>query len=332
MGKKTIELEGIGKAYGATVLVDDFTYIFQRQDRIGIVGPNGSGKSTLLKMIVGELAPDAGTIALGETIRIGYFAQNNVHMDEETRAIDYVREVGEYIQTNEGKLTASALMERFLFDKTLQWAKIGKLSGGERRRLYLLRILIQAPNVLIFDEPTNDLDIQTLNVLEDYLDAFDGIVVAVSHDRYFLDRIVRRIFAFEGDGCLQQYEGGYEDYLKASAIRHAGHSAAKQAQSGNGEKRLTEAAGDSRKKPNLQPKKLKFSYREQREYETIDEGIAGLEERCKRLEEQIMANATNSVKLKELMEEQEQTQQQLEEKMERWVYLNDLAEQIEAQR
>ncbi len=332
MGKKTIELEGIGKAYGATVLVDDFTYIFQRQDRIGIVGPNGSGKSTLLKMIVGELAPDAGTIELGETIRIGYFAQNNVHMDEETRAIDYVREVGEYIQTNEGKLTASALMERFLFDKTLQWAKIGKLSGGERRRLYLLRILIQAPNVLIFDEPTNDLDIQTLNVLEDYLDAFDGIVVAVSHDRYFLDRIVRRIFAFEGDGCLQQYEGGYEDYLKASAIRHAGHSAVKQAQSGNGEKRLTEAAGDSRKKPNLQPKKLKFSYREQREYETIDEEIAGLEERCKRLEEQIMANATNSVKLKELMEEQEQTQQQLEEKMERWVYLNDLAEQIEAQR
>ncbi len=360
MGKKTIELSGLCKAYGEKRLVEDFTYIFRRDDRIGIVGPNGSGKSTLLKMMVGEVEPDGGAVELGETIRIGYFAQDNVHMDEEMKAIEYVREVAEYIQTGDGKITASALMERFLFDGTLQWSRIGKLSGGERRRLYLLRILMQAPNVLILDEPTNDLDIQTLNVLEDYLDAFDGIVIVVSHDRYFLDRIVRRIFALEGEGQVQQYEGGYGDYLEARARRHPdrylpdgqqrqpgkqadsqqrqpGKQAdSQQRQPGKGIPADRGAAGEnsrtgSRKKPSLLPQKLKFTYKEQQEFDTIDGEIAALEEKIAALDQQMEANATNSVKLRELMEEQEQAQQQLEEKMDRWVYLNDLAEQIESQ-
>lgn len=350
MGKKTIELKGLSKAYEGKKLVSDFSYIFLRQDRIGIVGPNGCGKTTLLNMMMGQTKPDAGVIEIGETIRIGYFAQNNTHMDEEMKAIEYVREVGEYIQTNDGKLTASALMERFLFDGTLQWSKIGKLSGGERRRLYLLRILIQAPNVLIFDEPTNDLDIQTLSILEDYLDAFDGIVIAVSHDRYFLDRIVSRIFAFEGNGQIQQYEGGYGDYLKARAIRHpdkytedgkikAAGNPDKQKQSGDLDRQKqtgnpdgqSQSEGASKKKPNFSPKKLKFSYKEQREYETIEEEIAGLEKRLEQLDQQISDNVTNSVKLQELVKEQEQAVTELEEKMERWIYLNDLAERIAEQ-
>jgi ATP-binding cassette subfamily F protein uup len=349
MGKKTIELSGLCKAYGEKRLVEDFTYIFRRDDRIGIVGPNGSGKSTLLKMMVGEVEPDGGAVELGETIRIGYFAQDNVHMDEEMKAIEYVREVAEYIQTGDGKITASALMERFLFDGTLQWSRIGKLSGGERRRLYLLRILMQAPNVLILDEPTNDLDIQTLNVLEDYLDAFDGIVIVVSHDRYFLDRIVQRIFALEGEGQVQQYEGGYGDYLEARARRHPDRylpdgqqrqpgkqAGSQQRQPGKGIPADSGAAGEtlrpgSRKKPSLLPQKLKFTYKEQQEFDTIDDEITALEEKIAALDQQMEANATNSVKLRELMEEQEQAQQQLEEKMDRWVYLNDLAEQIESQ-
>lgn len=357
MGRKTIELHGLSKAYDGQQLLKDFEYIFLKQDRIGIVGSNGSGKSTLLKMIVGEVQPDAGTIEIGETIKIGYFAQDNVHMDVDMKAIEYVREVAEYIQTNDGKITASALMERFLFDGAMQWSKIGKLSGGERRRLYLLRILMQAPNVLIFDEPTNDLDIQTLSILEDYLDAFDGIVIAVSHDRYFLDRIVNRIFAFEGDGHIQQYEGGYVDYLKARAQRYPDKytedggvkqsSLSKKGQTGGqsgkgsagvnaadvaGVQQEDGASEGSKKKPNLTPQKLKFSYKEQREYETIDDDIAKLEEKLETLEKQIAANATNSVKLRELMAEQEEIQNQLDEKMDRWVYLNDLAEQIEAQK
>ena len=341
MGRKTIELHGLSKSYGNKKLIENFEYIFLKNDRIGIVGSNGSGKSTLLKMIVGEVEPDKGTIEVGETIRIGYFAQDNVHMDHEMKAIEYVREVAEYIQTGDGKITASALMERFLFDGTMQWSKIGKLSGGERRRLYLLRILMQAPNVLIFDEPTNDLDIQTLNVLEDYLDAFDGIVIAVSHDRYFLDRIVHRIFALEQDGHIQQYEGGYGDYLIARAKRYPNRylpdgSIRANEKSGQGEVRTAEKketeSKDIRKKPNYSPQKLKFTYNEQREFETIDDDIAALEKKLESINAQITANATNSVKLKELMGEQELTQTALDEKMERWVYLNELAEQIEAQK
>lgn len=343
MGKKTIELNGLCKSYGERKLIEDFTYIFLKQDRIGIVGPNGCGKSTLLKMILGQVMPDAGTVEIGETIKIGYFSQDNSHMEESMKAIEYVREVAEFIQTPDGKISASALMERFLFDGTMQWTPIGKLSGGERRRLYLMRILMGAPNVLILDEPTNDLDIKTLTILEDYLDSFDGIVITVSHDRYFLERLVKRIFAFEENGHLQQYEGGYLDYIRARKERQnaaasemktsidKGNAKVSRAQSAPGEN-----AGDGtvngKGKPNFSQKKLKFSYKEQREYETIDDDIAQLEKKIAQLEENIIKNATNSVKLRELMEEKETAEAQLEEKMERWVYLNDLAEQIEAQK
>lgn len=343
MGKKTIELNGLCKSYGEHKLIEDFTYIFLKQDRIGIVGPNGCGKSTLLKMILGQVMPDAGTVEIGETIKIGYFSQDNSHMEESMKAIEYVREVAEFIQTPDGKISASTLMERFLFDGTMQWTPIGKLSGGERRRLYLMRILMGAPNVLILDEPTNDLDIKTLTILEDYLDSFDGIVITVSHDRYFLERLVKRIFAFEENGHLQQYEGGYLDYIRARKERQnaaalktntsidKGSAKGSRAQSAPGEN-----AGDGtvngKGKPNFSQKKLKFSYKEQREYETIDDDIASLEEKVEQLDQEIIKNATNSVKLRELMEEKETAEAQLEEKMERWVYLNDLAEQIEAQK
>lgn len=329
MGKKTIELNGICKSYGERKLIEEFTYIFLKQDRIGIVGSNGCGKSTLLKIILGQVMPDAGTVEIGETIKIGYFSQDNSHMDESMKAIEYVREVAEFIQTPDGKISASALMERFLFDGTMQWTPIGKLSGGERRRLYLMRILMGAPNVLILDEPTNDLDIKTLTILEDYLDSFDGIVITVSHDRYFLERLVKRIFAFEENGHLQQYEGGYLDYIRAREERRP-----KQL-SGNSQttkKQETEKSNNSKEKPNYSQKKLKFSYKEQREYETIDDEIALLEGKIEQLDMEIMKNATNSVKLRELMEEKETAEAQLEEKMDRWVYLNDLAEQIEAQK
>ena len=344
MGRKTLEIDGLTKAYGDLVLMRDFSYHFIKGDRIGIVGPNGSGKSTLLKMLVGEVQPDAGTIQLGETIKIGYFAQDNVHMNENMKAIEYVREVAEIIQTPDGPVTASALMERFLFDGTMQWSKIGKLSGGERRRLYLLRILMQAPNVLIFDEPTNDLDIQTLSILEDYLDSFDGIVVAVSHDRYFLDRVVNRIFAFEGDGHVQQYEGGYVDYLRTRALRYpdkytedgglkqsiifGGGSSTADKQAA---KKQTDGKNWKQASDQTITKKLKFTYSEQREYDTIDADIAALEEKLEKLDAQILQNATNSLKLQELTKEQEEVSQKLEEKMDRWMYLTELAEKIAAQ-
>lgn len=329
MGKKTIELNGLCKSYGERKLIEDFTYIFLKQDRIGIVGPNGCGKSTLLKMILGQVVPDAGTVEIGETIKIGYFSQDNSHMEESMKAIEYVREVAEFIQTPDGKISASALMERFLFDGTMQWTPIGKLSGGERRRLYLMRILMGAPNVLILDEPTNDLDIKTLTILEDYLDSFDGIVITVSHDRYFLERLVKRIFAFEENGHLQQYEGGYLDYIRARQERQSKQLSEHPQTMKNQE---TEKSNSSKEKPNYSQKKLKFSYKEQREYETIDDDIAALEEKIEQLDQEIIKNATNSVKLRELMEEKETAEAQLEEKMDRWVYLNDLAEQIEAQK
>ena len=335
MGKKTIELKNVSKSFDEKCIIRDYSYNFLRDDRIGIVGPNGSGKSTLLKLIVGELKPDNGIIEIGDTIRIGYFAQTNVHMDENMKAIDYVREEAEYIQTDDGKITASALMERFLFEGALQWSKIGKLSGGERRRLYLLRILMQAPNVLIFDEPTNDLDIQTLNVLEDYLDGFQGITVVVSHDRYFLDRIANRILALEGNGCIGQYEGNYSDYLIARVTRHPGlynedgsliSMGAKQSKS------ETKENGKNCKANNPTPKILKFTYNEQREFDTIDDDIAGLEAKLEEIDALMQVNATNSVKLKELLEEREKTSAFLDEKMERWIYLNDLAERIAAEK
>lgn len=326
MGKKTIELSGLCKSYGEQVLVDDFSYIFLKGDRIGIVGPNGCGKSTLLKMILGQVLPDAGNVEIGETIRIGYFSQDNSHMEESMKAIEYVREVAEYINTGDGKISASMLMERFLFDGTMQWTPIGKLSGGERRRLYLLRVLMGAPNVLILDEPTNDLDIKTLTILEDYLDAFEGIVIIVSHDRYFLERLVNRIFAFENGGRLQQYEGGYLDYSRAREQRQLSSPQAKETT----QKKTQEISGNTtvKGKPRFGEKKLKFTYKEQQEYATIEDEIHQLEIKIEQLDQDMSENAANSVKLLELVKEKEQAESLLEDKMDRWVYLNDLAEKI----
>lgn len=324
MGKKTIELKSLSKSYGEQKLIQDFTYIFLRGERIGVIGPNGCGKSTLLKLILGQVTPDTGSVELGETIRIGYFSQDNSHMEETIRAIDYVREAGDYVDTGEGKISAAMLMERFLFDGNMQWTPVGKLSGGERRRLYLLRVLMGAPNVLILDEPTNDLDIQTLRILEDYLDSFEGIVITVSHDRYFLERVAGRIFAFEGQGRLQQYEGGYLDYLKARKERGGKEGKREETE----KKPLREASGG---KPRYGEKKLKFTYKEQREYEVIEEEVAKLERELEKLEEDMMEHATNSLRLSELAAEKEKAEAKLEEKMERWVYLNELAEKIAEQ-
>lgn len=314
MGRKTIEAEEISKSYDEKVLFHDFTYIFLKKDRIGIVGPNGCGKSTLLKVITRNTEPDKGSVILGDTIRIGYFSQESEDMDQSMKAIEYIREVGEYIKTADGTITASQMMERFLFDGTMQWTQINRLSGGEKRRLYLLRILMSQPNVLILDEPTNDLDIQTLTILEDYLDAFDGIVITVSHDRYFLDRIARRIFAFEGEGRIRQYEGGYSDYLLARP-REQEHEPDK-----------PEAEKKKAEKP--RERKLKFTYMEQKEFDTIDGDIETLEEAITRCEQEIAANARDYGKLRSLTEEKEELERQLEEKMERWEYLNELHEKI----
>ncbi len=333
MGRKTIEVKGLSKAYGDRKLIQDFTYIFLKGERIGIVGPNGCGKTTLLKLILGQVAADSGVIGMGETVKIGYFSQDNSHMEESLTAIAYVREAAEYVDVGDGKISAAMLMERFLFDGTMQWTPIGKLSGGERRRLYLLRILMSAPNVLILDEPTNDLDIRTLTILEDYLDSFEGIVITVSHDRYFLERLTTRIFAFEGEGRLQQYEGGYLDYLRAREERDPELSIQDKKSRGNkkSEEQKKKEQKARRDRNGARVQKLKFSYKEQREYDTIEDEIAALEEKLEGLDQKIMENATNSAKLSELTEEKNCAEAELEEKMDRWVYLNDLAEKIKAQ-
>lgn len=317
LGKTTIELEHISKGFGDKHLINDFSYIVLRDDRIGFIGPNGCGKSTLMKMIMGILKPDEGNITIGDTVKIGYFAQENEDMTGDIRVIDYIRNVAEYIQTTKGQASASQMLDRFLFPPELQYTPLDKLSGGEQRRLYLLKVLMEAPNVLILDEPTNDLDIQTLTILEDYLDTFAGIVITVSHDRYFLDRIVNRIFAFEEGGHLKQYEGGYTDYLEK--VRPI----AKQEKS-----KLEKKENNGKKFRKEHQKKLKFTYKEQKEFETIDDDIAKLEEKIEQLDEEIMENATNSGKLAELTQQKEETEEALNKKMDRWVYLNDLAEQI----
>lgn len=323
MGNKTIELSDIGKSYGEKELIKDYSYIFLRHDRIGIIGPNGCGKTTLLKIISGVAKPDQGTIEVGQTIRMGYFSQENEYMDDSMKVIDYVKEAGEYIKTSDGsRITASQMLERFLFEGAIQWLKIEKLSGGEKRRLYLLRILMGAPNVLLLDEPTNDLDIQTLTILEDYLDSFDGIIITVSHDRYFLDRTVNRIFSFEGNGVIRQYEGGYSDYLIKKEIESVSEEEKQ-------EQKTEKVESKSKETWKQREKKLKFTYKEQKEFETIDDDIAKLESKLEKLDQDIMKNATNSVKLGELMKEKEETEQALENKMERWVYLNDLNEKIQ---
>ena len=340
MGNKTIEVSGLCKSYGDRKLIENYEYIFLKNDRIGIIGPNGCGKSTLLKMIHSDVTPDAGTIEIGQTIRMGYFSQENEEMDGKMRVIDYVKEVGEYIQTSDGKITASQMLENFLFDGAMQWSPIEKLSGGERRRLFLLRVLMSSPNVLILDEPTNDLDIQTLTILEDYLDRFDGIIMIVSHDRYFLDRTVNRIFSFEGNGVIRQFEGGYSDYL----IRKELESPQGEFNIGNLKAQMSVDSKDDRadmSKENTtssvnaqetwkrREKKLKFTFKEQREFDTIDEEIEKLECKITELDDEMMKSATNSVKLGELMAKKTEAEKALEEKMDRWVYLNDLNERIQ---
>ncbi|MDO4305697.1 MAG: ABC-F family ATP-binding cassette domain-containing protein [Eubacteriales bacterium] len=328
MGKKTIEIHHVSKSFDGKVCVQDFDYIVLKNQRLGIIGPNGCGKSTLLKMIAGLLSPDSGEIEIGETVKIGYFSQEVEDMDTGERVIDYIRDVAEYIPTRDGLVSAAKLLERFLFDSAMQYAPISKLSGGEKKRLYLLKILAKAPNVLLLDEITNDIDIPTLTILEDYLDSFSGIVIAVSHDRYFLDNMAERIFEFDGNGHLTQYEGGYTDYLEAKERRK--ETIAENVFSSKSEEK-TRSGGRDWKQSQNRPAKLKFSFKEQREFETIDDDIASLEEKIAALEDEIMANATNSGKLNELTKKKEEVEMALEEKMDRWVYLNDLAEKIREQ-
>ena len=329
LGRTTVEVSHLNKSYGDKVLLRDFTYIFLKNDRIGIIGPNGSGKSTLMKMIAGLVQPDSGETVIGQTVRMGYFSQDNEEMDDSLKVIDYIKNVAEYVKTPDGMVSASQMLEQFLFPSSMQYTLIGKLSGGEKRRLCLLHILMGAPNVLLLDEPTNDLDIRTLTILEDYLDHFQGIVIAVSHDRYFLDRVVRRIFAFEGDGAVKQYEGGYTDYQAALEERGQGQEESTAAKAGAEDQsqpnRKNWKEGQSRET------KLKFTYKEQREWETIEETIAALEEEVAELEGEILQAASDYSRLNRLMQEKEEKEAQLEEKMERWMYLNELAEQIGAQ-
>ena len=327
LGRTTIELNGICKSYDDRTLIRDFSYIFLKNDRIGIIGPNGCGKSTLMKLINGIETPDSGTITIGQTVKIGYFSQENEYLDPSLKLIEYVREGAEVIHTPTGTISASQMLERFLFPSNMHYALIEKLSGGEKRRLYLLRILMEAPNVLFLDEPTNDLDIETLTILEDYLDHFAGIVVTVSHDRYFLDRVVRRIFAFEENGTITQYEGGYSDYLKKSGDKLSEMSTIS-------DKKESSRNPDSTSKDTWKknaPKKLKFSYKEQRDYETIEEDIQKLEEKITSLEKEMEESASKYSRLTELNEEKENAEMALLEKMERWEYLEDLAAQIENQ-
>ena len=329
LGRTTVELKDICKSYGDRMLLQDFTYIFLKNDRVGIIGPNGSGKSTLMKIIAGWVQPDSGTVQIGQTVKLGYFSQENEAMDESLRVIDYIKNAAEYVKTKDGSISASQMLERFLFPASVQYTIIGKLSGGEKRRLYLLRILMEAPNVILLDEPTNDLDIQTLVILEDYLDTFPGIVITVSHDRYFLDRVVNRIFAFEGQGRVQQYEGGYTDYLRAFELRHP----QKEAQEENTPREGQKAVNRSNWKETAgAPKKKKLSFKEQKEWETIEDEIAALESGIEALEKEMEGAASNYARLNELMKTKSEKETALEEKMDRWMYLNELVEQIEGQK
>ena len=347
MGNTTIEIDGISKSYGGHTFIRDFSYIFLKNDRVGFVGTNGCGKTTLMKLLAGREEPDSGSIKVGQTIRIGYYSQEIetskeagiAYMDPKMRVIDYIRETAEFVRTEDGLISASAMLERFLFPPQAQYSLIGKLSGGERRRLNLLRVLMESPNVLILDEPTNDLDISTLTILEDYLDHYQGIVIVVSHDRYFLDRTVNRIFAFEAGGVLRQYEGGYTDYaLKAGESAQCNLSVqdgiiSSAADGTEGADTGSEAGGRAayeNYRANRE-RKLKFSYKEKQEYETIEQDILDLEDKLESLDAEMAANATNSKRLSELAAEREQTEADLEHKMERWEYLEELAEKIHAQ-
>lgn len=342
LGKTTVELEHICKSYGERKLIDDFSYIFLKGDRVGFIGPNGCGKSTLMRIIAGIIAQDSGQVIVGQTVKMGYYAQEIAsekpkddsresdidfsYMNPEQRVIDYVKDTAEYIQTADGVLSASAMLERFLFPPEKQYSPIGKLSGGEKKRLNLLRVLSSSPNLILLDEPSNNLDIATLTILEDYLDRYEGIVVAISHDRYFLDRTMKRIFAFEEGGKLRQYEGGYTDY----AIRKAAEEGAEQ-ETRTGTAVKTNAPAAEKGQRTRGPQKLKFTYKEQKDYETIETDMADLEERIVALDKDIEASAHDFVKLNQLMADKEELETALEEKMERWMYLEELAAKIAEQ-
>lgn len=360
LGRTTVELHNISKAYGDKVLFKDFSYIFLKNDRIGFIGDNGCGKTTLMKIIARRIEPDSGELVVGQTVKIGYYSQEIendesagiAYMNPAIRVIDYIKETAEYVKTVDGTVTASQMLEKFLFTPEKQYSLIGKLSGGEKRRLNLLRVLMEAPNVLILDEPTNDLDITTLTILEDYLDKFNGIVIEVSHDRYFLDRTVKRIFAFEGNGVINQYEGGYSDYVlrkemnevevgenALTGIKGSGKNKNGVSLKGNEKSKVTKGGEDSAEYSTKNGsassdrntnRKPKFSYKEQREYDTIESEVSELEDKISNLEKEIESNATDFVKLGELTKEKEQAEALLEEKMDRWVYLEELAEKIAA--
>ncbi len=348
LGGKTVELHEISKSYGSKVLFRDFSYLFLKADRIGIIGPNGCGKSTLMKVILGEIRPDSGSVEVGQTVKFGCFSQENEGLNERETVLENIRDIAEYVRTEEGLITAAAMCERFLFDGRMQYTPVSKLSGGEKRRLYLLRVLMEAPNVLILDEPTNDLDLQTLRILEDYLDHFAGIVIVVSHDRHFLDRVVTRIFSFEGDGVLRQSEGGYEEYRQrklreASAADAAAGAAAgaagqrRNAGAGSGgpadaavQENGADGSGGRGKKPRQERPKVRLSYKEQREYDGIEAQIDELTERSKELEKEMAEAATDFVRLQELTEEKEKTDEELEQKLERYMELQDLVDSLNA--
>ena len=347
MGKTTIELSNVSKSFDGTTYINDFSYTFLKDDRIGIIGKNGSGKTTLLKMICGVLEPDSGNITIGQTIKIGYYSQMiedaSVKMNENEKLIDYIKDAAEYIQTSDGQISASKLLEKFLFISSMQYMPIGKLSGGEKRRLNLCRVLMEAPNVLILDEPTNDLDITTLTILEDFLDSFEGIVIIVSHDRYFLDRTVNRLFAFEGskdNQKIRQFEGGYTDYENELIEKGTNvFSEYNKANLAGGEAGLlnSKSVEDKKqskeewKKQNQAKKKLKFSYQEQKDYETIETEIATIEEKIESIDSDMIKFSRDFPKLNELTKEKEKLQMLLDEKMERWMYLEELKDKIEAQ-
>lgn len=334
LGKKIIELEHVSKAFDGVPVISDFSYTVLRNDRIGIIGENGSGKSTLLKLISGELQPDSGSVEIGETVKIGYFSQENEHMDKSRRVIEYICDIAHNVKTEDGYISASQMLERFLFPPHMHSIPVSRLSGGEQRRLYLLGILMSAPNVLLLDEPTNDLDIDTLCILEDYLDSFAGAVIAVSHDRHFIDRIAEKTFVYEGDGHIAEYPGGYSDWVERRAAglaaeKNAGKSGGKTAASDG---KQTDSTSQTGRTDAGRPKKLKFSYKEQREFETIDEDIAALESAIEEVDGRIAEAGSDYCKLQELTVKRDELTAALDEKMERWVYLNDLAEKIEAQK
>ncbi len=340
LGRKIIEIENIEKAYGDNVLIKDFSYIMLRDDRIGIVGPNGMGKSTLLGIISGEIEPDRGSVEIGETVKIGFFTQENVDMDQNLRVIEYIRNVAEQIETRKGSISASQMLERFLFPPGVQWTPIAKLSGGEKRRLYLLSILMGAPNILLLDEPTNDLDIQTLTILENYLDEFPGAVITVSHDRYFLDRIAERIFSFEGNGYINKYAGNYSDYKEAyereqlqneqqisSGARRkeaGGPSLKNEDNKGSGQADTESPSGRGQKE-----RPLKFTFKEQKEFEEIDDKIANQESAIEEIKLEIDQASSNFEKLQELLIQQRKLEEELDYLVERWAYLYELADKIE---